>query len=1223
MNENRENIEEFLFQQGAGIESVGERLAFLDRSCGGDFELRKRVLNLLSAHFNGEGFLEQLPSRPNPELPPPQLGDRYTLLEKLGEGGFGVVWLAEQRHPVKRQVAIKILKSGMDTSQVVARFAVERQTLALMDHPCIAKVFDAGSNDEGRPYFVMELVRAQRITDYCADAEVGLRERLRLFVQVCQAIQHAHQKGIIHRDIKPSNVLITLQDGVAAPKVIDFGIAKATQTPLGEHTVYTQFHQVLGTPAYISPEQALLTSEDIDTRSDIYSLGVVLYELLAGRPPFDHHELLTAGLDEMRRIIREKEPVRPSTARLRLAPRPGAKALSPVDPDLDWIVMKCLEKERARRYQTANALAMDVQRYLANEPIVARPPSATYRVSKLLRRNPIVASLVLLLALAITTALIWVTQAKRESDRANRELSKTVLFLESEKMEARAAEGMRSAPMAWLAARLRSNPNDWAAAARLLSMFSQRSFALPVLPPLQHETKVFSAFFSPDETEIVTVSDDDKVRFWDAGSGKFRRALTQPVSVAQAVYAAGGKRLVVNGRDRVARVYDTKSNALVFEAPALLNPTAFCVEGGTGQWLMAVQTNRTISRWNLETGAKLDPPLTFPADIKQSDYSNVRGCWAVICDDNTLHLRNVGTGQPLMPPFHASARLNIPRFTPDGQRLLVSLDGGRKLLAWDLAKGGEPSKLSIPEPARAGPLEFLPGGQKLLVWDWGTPACILDVATMKIAGSPMDCGIHAGYHFSHSGRLAASFGANGSSLLLDLETSQGVLEPIQHDGRVHSARFTRDDTRLLTGSVDGAVRLWDVRMRSPVSPALPRIQRGGAAAFSHSGRHLLFSLEENGVQVCDAETAQPTGPVLRHPNDSPHPAGMREAWFSPDDQQILTVGHRDMLRLWDATTFKLQREIPVGRSMNLARFSPDGRLIAAGSGDGFAQVWDARTGEKLADLSHNGNEVVYLDFHPNGRRLLTAAVDGVARCWTLPEGKPALSTFRHRGLVWSTHFSPDGRRIVTASADNTARIWDAQTGQPLFKPLRHTKQVFFANFSHDGRRVVTASDDGTARIWDAQTGDPVTPFLRHGASVWQAAFSPDDRILATGCIDRYARLWDAETGLPISEPLLNEGPLGRLSFSRDGRRLLTLGGQPHLWDILQPPTGVPAWFCDLMEAVAGYKQTESGELTLAGPEAIAAVRQRVITQEPHDFYSRWAKWFLVDRLQVRPPPFTR
>lgn len=212
---------------------------------------------------------------------------------------------------------------------------------------------------------------------------------------------------------------------------------------------------------------------------------------------------------------------------------------------------------------------------------------------------------------------------------------------------------------------------------------------------------------------------------------------------------------------------------------------------------------------------------------------------------------------------------------------------------------------------------------------------------------------------------------------------------------------------------------------------------------------------------------------------------------------------------------------------------------------------------------------------------------------------------------------------MTASADNTARIWDAQTGQPLFKPLRHTKQVFFANFSHDGRRVVTTSDDGTARIWDAQTGDPVTPFLRHGASVWQAAFSPDDRILATGCTDRYARLWDAETGLPISEPLLNEGPLGRLSFSPDGRRLLTLGGQPHLWDILQPPTDVPAWFCDLMEAVAGYKQTESGELTLAGPEAIAAVRQRVITQEPHDFYSRWAKWFLVDRLQVRPPPFTR
>src|SRR5262249_28531684 len=316
---------------------------------------------------------------------------RYKLREKIGEGGCGVVYMAEQEAPVRRKVALKVIKLGMDTKQVVARFEAERQALALMDHANFAKVLDAGATETGRPYFVMELVGGIKITDYCEQNNLSTRQRLDLFIQVCRAIQHAHQKGVIHRDIKPSNILVATQDGVPVPKVIDFGIAKATQGRLIDQTVFTAFEQFLGTPAYMSPEQAQLGGLDVDTRSDIYSLGVLLYELLTGKTPFDSKELLAAGLDAMRRTIQEKEPPTPSTRlKQETEARQGgvsseAKSKnqkSKIENELDWIVMKCLEKDRARRYETARGLARDIERHLNNEPVVAGPPSTAYRVAK-------------------------------------------------------------------------------------------------------------------------------------------------------------------------------------------------------------------------------------------------------------------------------------------------------------------------------------------------------------------------------------------------------------------------------------------------------------------------------------------------------------------------------------------------------------------------------------------------------------------------------------------------------------------------------------------------------------------------------------------------------------------------------------------------------------------------------------------------------------------------
>lgn len=439
--------EEEIFDAARLIPDAAARRAYLERACGADSGLRQRVEELLTTFGAAEDFftdggvavqslggeLQALScSDPTSAANDEQVGKRignYKLLERIGEGGCGAVYMAEQDKPVRRRVALKIIKLGMDTKSVIARFEAERQALAMMDHPNIARVLDAGATETGRPFFVMELVRGFKITEYCDANKLDTDQRLNLFIQVCQAIQHAHQKGIIHRDIKPSNILVTLHDGVPVPKVIDFGIAKATEVQLTEKTLFTAYAQIIGTPAYMSPEQAEMSGLDIDTRADIYSLGVLLYELLTGRTPFDPKQLLQSGLDEMRRTLREREPQRPSTilttlqndeltatAQHRHAEPP--KLISQLKGDLDWIVMKALEKDRKRRYETSNALALDIQRYLNNEPVVARPPSRMYRLQKLVRRNQAVfasgaaITLVLICGLAVST---WLFLREREA----------------------------------------------------------------------------------------------------------------------------------------------------------------------------------------------------------------------------------------------------------------------------------------------------------------------------------------------------------------------------------------------------------------------------------------------------------------------------------------------------------------------------------------------------------------------------------------------------------------------------------------------------------------------------------------------------------------------------------------------------------------------------------------------------------------------------------------
>ncbi|MCX6925929.1 MAG: serine/threonine-protein kinase [Verrucomicrobia bacterium] len=420
-----------VFSQAQAKTSLVERERYLTEACQGQPELRKQVEALLGASDRAGDFLAETVKLQPPDLVtegPGTVVGHYKLLQQIGEGGCGVVYMAEQEEPIRRRVAFKVIKLGMDTKQVIARFEAERQALALMDHPNIAKVFDAGATETGRPYFVMELVRGIRITDYCDQNNLSTEQRLDLFIQVCHAIQHAHQKGIIHRDIKPSNILVTINDGVPVPKVIDFGIAKATEQRLTDKTLFTAFEQFIGTPAYMSPEQAEMTSLDIDTRSDIYSLGVLLYELLTGLTPFDKETLAKAAFDEMRRMIRETEPPNPSTrlntlsqdalgtvAKHRQAEPAALSRL--VRGDLDWIVMKCLEKDRKRRYETANNVALDIEHHLRHEPVSAAAPSTAYQAQKFIRRHKaglaMAAALVLLLGGGVVVSSLQAIRAIR------------------------------------------------------------------------------------------------------------------------------------------------------------------------------------------------------------------------------------------------------------------------------------------------------------------------------------------------------------------------------------------------------------------------------------------------------------------------------------------------------------------------------------------------------------------------------------------------------------------------------------------------------------------------------------------------------------------------------------------------------------------------------------------------------------------------------------------
>jgi serine/threonine protein kinase/WD40 repeat protein len=1200
------SLEEFLFEAALERTSPAARAAFLEEVCRGNPPLRARLDLLLEGHFQADTFLSAAfaesedPPKGTPTEPPTSKDEsnsiyigRYKLLERIGEGGFGEVWMAEQKVPVKRRVALKIIKLGMDTRQVVARFEAERQALALMDHPNIAKVLDAGATDAGRPYFVMELVRGVRITDFCDQNKLPSPERLKLFVQVCRAIQHAHQKGIIHRDIKPSNILVTLHDGVSVPKVIDFGIAKATQQELTEKTVVTQFRQFIGTPAYISPEQAEMSGLDIDTRSDIYSLGVLLYELLTGRTPFDTQELINAGLDGMRRIICQKEPLKPST---RLAmdrldtPLPGAarsvvRHLQPaVDRDLDWIVMKCLEKDRARRYETANGLARDVERHLHHEPVLARPPSTLYLFQKTARRHWVgfVAGCSVLVALAMGAALSSLEAVRAhhaQADQARQKLAAQRFLYKSLLGEARATRLARQLGYRENVFRLLEQAKALDVPDKDLDYLRQEAVAC-----LGDFVGLTPARFTDFTTNIGNACLDPAGNLaafglWDGtiqlrqmpGGREVARLGPKDEALQDFCFGSDGNHLFA--------AYGSPDN---FYEWAL---------GADGRWremghgALLPETKRLLSGGPRVLAVNISGfPRSVPLTLQRSLVRKVfefTPFEAGQSDSRSLEFRllNPQTGQ-LIPGYA------VTNPVPSSGEITFYASADYQLLAvetWDKQDPNSPARVQpastqLDNDDRQAPnlVQYKPRQTEdsvssplslVNLYDWKTGQ-LINHFRRRINGSLSGT---APLSLSDDSKAIVSLTEVGGTIF----TVPGLEQIAQFMGPYYgkTPRICGDTVALPEAD---RIRLWSLR-RSEDIAVLDLPNDAWPAAFTPDGNWLLAA----GVR--HAFLFRLTTPEK---TELPHHAGAVPAVaFSPDGLRLASVGKDRALHVCDTRTGCVlwqTNDLPgLGQCVS---YSPDGQWLAVGVWDrDLVSLREARTGRWILDLGtgQRGKTTYCVRFSPDGRYLAVGA--DVTRVWALDAAHSAeTKTTLHvtplsswDGIAMDPIFSPDSRLLAFCSlydenlhpperwgdSDRPLYLWDfASNDQPRRIASRVLGQIQCAGFTPDGRQLLAVNASGDIVALEIATGKVVSSAHAHEPQFDRAAVSicpsPDGSKIAvtiTPPSGGAVSILDSRLGKRLYLLPAETGAIYWLAWSPDSNRLAVSrdNGKIAIWNLAE------------------------------------------------------------------------